>query len=40
LFVREYASTPTGKGLLDLATQVEAMIATATRTRTAQTPPN
>src|SRR6202166_3828792 len=38
LFVREYASTPTGKGLLDLASQVEAMIATATRARTAQQP--
>lgn len=36
LFVREYASTPTGKGLIDLAGQVEAMIAT--RTRAAQTP--
>jgi ATP-binding protein involved in chromosome partitioning len=36
LFVREYASTPTGKGLLDLAGQVEAMIAA--RTRSAQTP--
>ena len=35
LFVREYASTPTGKGLLDLAGQVEAMIAA--RTRSAQT---
>jgi ATP-binding protein involved in chromosome partitioning len=31
LFVREYASTPTGKGLLSLADQVEAMIATSTR---------
>jgi ATP-binding protein involved in chromosome partitioning len=40
LFVREYASTPTGKSLLDLASQVEAMITTATRTRAAQTPPN
>ena len=38
LFVREYPSTPTGKRLLDLASQVEAMIATATRARTAQTP--
>ena len=38
LFVREYASTPTGKGLLDLASQVEAMIATATRARAAQPP--
>jgi ATP-binding protein involved in chromosome partitioning len=36
LFVREYASTPTGKSLLDLASQVETMIATATRARTAQ----
>jgi ATP-binding protein involved in chromosome partitioning len=35
LFVREYASTPTGKGLIDLAGQVEAMIAA--RTRAAQT---
>jgi ATP-binding protein involved in chromosome partitioning len=40
LFVREYATTPTGKGLLDLASQVEAMIATATRARTAQPPPD
>jgi ATP-binding protein involved in chromosome partitioning len=39
LFVREYASTPTGKSLLDLASQVEAMIATATRVRAAQPPP-
>jgi hypothetical protein len=38
LFVREYASTPTGKSLLDLASQVEAMIATATRARVAQQP--
>jgi len=38
LFVREYASTPTGKSLLDLASQVEAMIATAARARTAQPP--
>ena len=38
LFVREYASTPTGKSLLDLANQVEAMIATATRARAAQQP--
>src|SRR5882757_4771022 len=38
LFVREYGSTPTGKSLLDLASQVEAMIATATRARVAQQP--
>jgi ATP-binding protein involved in chromosome partitioning len=37
LFVREYASTPTGKSLLDLASQVEAMITT--RARAAQIPP-
>lgn len=36
LFVREYASTPTGKALIDLAGQVEAMIAT--RACAAQTP--
>jgi ATP-binding protein involved in chromosome partitioning len=36
LFVREYASTPTGKSLIDLAGRIEAMIAT--RTRAAQTP--
>ena len=36
LFVREYASTPTGKSLISLADQVEAMIAT--RSRTAETP--
>ena len=36
LFIREYASTPTGKSLLGLADQVEAMIAT--RTRAAQPP--
>ncbi len=36
LFVREHASTPTGKGLIDLASKVEAIIAT--RARSAQTP--
>ena len=36
VFVREYASTPTGKVLIDLASQVEAMIAT--RARAAQSP--
>jgi Mrp family chromosome partitioning ATPase len=36
MFVREYASTPTGKGLIGLADQVEAMIAT--RARTTQPP--
>ncbi len=35
LFVRDYASTPTGKSLLDLAGQIEAMIAA--RARAAQT---
>ena len=30
-FVREYASTPTGKGLVDLANQVDAMIAARIR---------
>ena len=30
-FVREYASTPTGKGLVDLANQIDAMIAARTR---------
>jgi ATP-binding protein involved in chromosome partitioning len=40
LFVREYASTPTGKSLLDLAGRVEAMIATATRARATQPPPD
>jgi Mrp family chromosome partitioning ATPase len=38
LFVREYASTPTGKSLIDLASRVEAMIAT--RARATQAPPN
>ena len=36
LFVREYASTPTGKGLIELADHVEAMIAT--HARSAQQP--
>jgi len=36
LFVREYGSTPTGKALGDIASQVEAMVAT--RTRSADTP--
>ena len=36
LFVREYASTPTGKVLADIANQVEAMVAA--RTRAAATP--
>ena len=37
LFVREYASTPTGKVLADIANQVEAIVAA--RTRAANTPP-
>lgn len=36
LFVREYASTPTGKGLIDLAGQVDAMLATRARPAPAQ----
>ncbi len=36
LFVREYASTPTGKVLAEIANQVEAIVAT--RTRAANTP--
>jgi ATP-binding protein involved in chromosome partitioning len=36
LFVREYASTPTGKVLADIANQIDAMVAA--RTRAADTP--
>ena len=37
LFVREYASTPTGKVLADIANQVDAMVAA--RTRAVERPP-
>ena len=34
-FVRDYASTPTGKGLVDLANQIDAMVASRARPATA-----